>query len=105
MEAAKALGMTNGDYAFVTLDLNTDVFYNDGQWSGNEGEGSRFSSALDGIIDLSVYRPELGNEFKRSYDVAVNELRPSIKNKLFKEVLKNLNSKLFDLLSLPLPEH
>ena len=87
MKAADSLGMTNGDYAFITVDLNTDVFYNDDQWTGNEGEDSRFPDILNGIIDLSVYRPELSEDFKKKYkEVAVNQLEPSIKINLHSKV-------------------
>lgn len=87
MKAAESLGMTNGDYAFITLDLNTDVFYNDGQWTGNEGKDSKFPDILNGIIDLSVYRPELSEDFKKKYkEMAVNQLEPSIKRNLHPEV-------------------
>lgn len=86
MKAAESLDMTNGDYAFVTLDLNTDVFYNDGQWTGNEGKESKFKDILNGIIDLSVYRPELSAEFKRSYKEMENQLESSIKTALHHEV-------------------
>lgn len=87
MKAAESLGMTNGDYAFITLDLNTDVFYNDGQWTGNEGKNSKFPDILNGIIDLSVYRPELSEDFKKKYkEMAVNQLEPSIKRNLHPEV-------------------
>ena len=86
MKAAKSLGMTKGDYAFITLDLNTDVFYKDGEWTGNQGKGSRFPDELNGIIDLSVYRPELSEEFKNKYKEMENVLDPSIKTKLYHEV-------------------
>lgn len=86
MKAAEGLGMTNGEYAFVTLDLNTDVFYKDGQWTGNEGKGSRFPDELNGIIDLSVYRPELSEEFKYKYKKMEGLLDPTIKTKLYREV-------------------
>ena len=86
MEAAETLDMRNGDYAFVTLDLNTDVFYTDGQWTGNEGKDSKFSDILNGIIDLSVYRPELSAEFKRRYKEMENQLESSIKTALHHEV-------------------
>ena len=87
METAKRLGMTNGEYAFITLDLNTDVFYKNGQWTGNEGKDSSFSNILNGIIDLSVYRPELSMEFKQKYRDMGNKLEASIKEKLYSEVI------------------
>ena len=86
MKAAKSLGMANGEYAFITLDLNTDVFYKDGQWTGNEGKGSKFPDELNGIIDLSVYRPELSEEFKNRYKEMEDMLVPSIKTKLYHKV-------------------
>ena len=86
MKAAESLDMTNGDYAFITLDLNTDVFYKDGQWTGNDGKDSKFPDILNGIIDLSVYRPELSEDFKRKYKEMENRLEPSIKTALYREV-------------------
>lgn len=86
MKAAKSLSMANGEYAFITLDLNTDVFYKDGQWTGNEGKGSKFPDDLNGIIDLSVYRPELSEEFKNRYKEMEDMLVPSIKKKLYHKV-------------------
>ena len=86
MQAAHSLGMANGEYAFITLDLNTDVFYKDGQWSGNEGKGSNFPDELNGIIDLSVYRPELSEEFKTRYKEMEDMLALSIKTKLYHKV-------------------
>ena len=87
MKAADSLDMTNGDYAFITLDLNTDVFYKDGQWTGNEGKDSTFPNVLNGIIDLSVYRPELSEDFKKKYQEMIeNQLEPSIKRNLHPEV-------------------
>ncbi|KAJ7392264.1 hypothetical protein OS493_013643 [Desmophyllum pertusum] len=85
MEAAESLDMTKGEYAFITLDLNTDVFYKDGQWTGNNGKGSRFPDILNGIIDLSVYRPEVSEEFKKRYKEMENQLEPSIKTNLHHE--------------------
>lgn len=86
MKAAESLDMTNGDYAFITLDLNTDVFYKDGQWTGNDGKDSKFPETLNGIIDLSVYRPELSEDFKRKYKEMENRLEPSIKTALYRKV-------------------
>ena len=86
MKTAERLGMTKGDYAFITLDLNTDVFYKDGQWSGNEGKGSKFPTELNGIIDLSIYRPEIYEEFKMKYETMKNTLDPVIRSKLYHEV-------------------
>lgn len=86
MKTAERLGMANGEYAFITVDLNTDVFYKDGRWTGNEGKGSKFPDILNGIIDLSVYRPELSIEFKKKYKEMKNELDPSIQAKLYHEV-------------------
>lgn len=87
METAERLGMTNGEYAFITLDLNTDVFYKNGKWTGNEGRGSKFPNILNGIIDLSVYRPEISMEFKKKYRDMENKLEASIKAKLYNEVI------------------
>ena len=87
METAERLGMTNGEYAFITLDLNTDVFYKNGKWTGNEGGGSKFPNILNGIIDLSVYRPEISMEFKKKYRDMENKLEASIKAKLYNEVI------------------
>ena len=87
METAERLGMTNGEYAFITLDLNTDVFYKNGKWTGNEGWGSKFPNILYGIIDLSVYRPEISMEFKKKYKDMENKLEASIKAKLYNEVI------------------
>ena len=87
METAERLGMTNGEYAFITLDLNTDVFYKNGKWTGNEGWGSKFPNILNGIIDLSVYRPEISMEFKKKYRDMENKLEASIKAKLYNEVI------------------
>ena len=87
METAERLGMTNGEYAFITLDLNTDVFYKNGKWTGNEGWGSKFPNILNGIIDLSVYRPEISMEFKKKYKDMENKLEVSIKAKLYNEVI------------------
>lgn len=86
MKIAERLGMTKGDYAFITLDLNTDAFYKDGQWSGNEGKGSKFPTELNGIIDLSVYRPEIYEEFTMKYNTMKNTLDPLIRSKLYSEV-------------------
>ena len=86
MRTAKSLGMTKGEYAFITLDVNSDVFYKDGQWTGNEGRGSRFANELNGIIDLSVYRSEISEEFKKNYKTMENLLDSSIKSKLYHEV-------------------
>ena len=87
MKAAESLGMTNGDYAFITVDLNTDVFYKNGQWTGNDGENSTFPDILNGIIDLSVYRPELSADFKKKYkEMAANQLEPSIRRTLHPEI-------------------
>ena len=86
MKTAERLGMTKGDYAFITLDLNTDVFYKDGQWSGNQGEGSKLPTELNGIIDLSIYRPEIYEEFKMKYETMKNTLDPVIRSKLYPEV-------------------
>ena len=83
MKTAERLGMTKGDYAFITLDLNTDVFYKDGQWSGNERKGSKFPTELNGIIDLSIYRPEIYEEFKMKYETMKNTLDPVIRSKLY----------------------
>ena len=87
METAERLGMTNGEYAFITLDLNTDLFYKNGKWTGNEGWGSKFPNILNGIIDLSVYRPEISMEFKKKYRDMENKLEASIKAKLYNEVI------------------
>lgn len=87
METAERLGMTNGEYAFITLDLNTDLFYKNGKWTGNEGWGSKFPNILNGIIDLSVYRPEISMEFKQKYRDMENKLEASIKAKLYNEVI------------------
>ena len=86
MKEAQSLGMTNGRYAFITLDLNTDVFYKDGQWTGNQGSGSEFPDELTGIIDLSVYRPDLSEEFKMAYKNKEDALEPAIKTKLYHKV-------------------
>ena len=86
MKTAERLGMTKGDYAFITLDLNTDMFYKDGQWSGNEGKGSNFPTELNGIIDLSVYRPEIYEEFKMRYNKMKNTLDAFIMSKLYPKV-------------------
>ncbi|CAH3045236.1 unnamed protein product [Porites lobata] len=86
MKTAERLGMTKGDYAFITLDLNTDVFYKDGQWSGNQGKGSKLPIELNGIIDLSIYRPEIYEEFKMKYETMKNTLDPVIRSKLYLEV-------------------
>ena len=68
MKAAKKLEMLNGNFAFLTLDLSSDVFYTGGQWTGNtEGRTADFSQELNGIIDLSVHRPTVTEEFKRQY--------------------------------------
>ena len=86
MKEAQSLGMTNGEYAFITMDMNTDVFYKDGQWTGNQGSGSKFPDELTGIIDLSVYRPGLSEEFKMTYKEKEDTLEPSIKTILYHKV-------------------
>ena len=86
MRAAESLGMTKGEYAFITLDVNSDVFYKDGRWTGNEGNGSKFPDELNGIIDLSVYRPEISEEFKKNYKKMENLLDTRIKSKLYDKV-------------------
>ncbi|EDO27372.1 predicted protein, partial [Nematostella vectensis] len=82
MRAAKNLGMTNGDHAFVTIDLNTDVFYSNGRWTGNDGPGSQFSQDLNGIVDLSVDRPLLSEDFKARYRAMGSALVPEVRQYL-----------------------
>ena len=79
MRAAKGLGMTNGHFAFVTLDLNTDAFYKNGVWTGTEGENSTlFPPDLDGIVDLSVHRPSVSGEFSQRYKNAMRSVQADI---------------------------
>ena len=80
MKAAKQLDMVSGNFAFITLDLNTDVFYKDGRWTGNEGENStRFPEELNGIVDLSVYRPAVSKDFEQRYNLAKKVVQADIR--------------------------
>ncbi|XP_031572375.1 atrial natriuretic peptide receptor 1-like [Actinia tenebrosa] len=82
MYAAKKLGMTDGSYAFVTIDLNTDVFYSNNNWTGNEGPGTQYDQGLDGILDLSVKRPVLTRDFLGRYHGMKSSLPSHIQSQL-----------------------
>ena len=87
MKAAKKLEMLNGNFAFLTLDLSSDVFYTGGQWTGNtEGRTADFSQELNGIIDLSVHRPTVTEEFKRQYKDMESKLPIDVRTLLDAEV-------------------
>lgn len=78
MTIAKRLKMTDGEFAFVTVDLKTDLFYTNGKWTGYEGPGTQFAPGLNGILDLSVERPVLSKSFQDRYKEKVSSLPSDI---------------------------
>ncbi|KAK3742363.1 hypothetical protein QZH41_019299, partial [Actinostola sp. cb2023] len=86
MTIAKRLGMTDGSYAFITVDLNTDVFYANGKWTGHEGPGTQFDEVLNGILDLSVQRPILTKSFMDRYRGELHYLPKEIQIQLIPNI-------------------
>ena len=51
------LGMLNGDYAFLTVNLRPSAAFGNNSWMGNDGRDKDAAMAFRGILSIHVREP------------------------------------------------
>ena len=53
------VGLINGDYAFICVDLVEDAHYGRNTWMGEDGRDAEALEAFDGLLNIHLKTPEV----------------------------------------------